>query len=101
MQPKRWDMGTHTHNQDGFERHAARDLLDRVRAEYREMPGLSLSQSQAARLWGLSTERCAGVLEMLIAQGELSRTANGRYVATSMLTSPRRVFTGRKGRGAA
>ena len=60
MQPKWWDMGTH--NQDGFERHAARDLLDRIRAEYREMPGLSLSHSQAARLWGLSKERSAGVL---------------------------------------
>ena len=100
MQPKWWDMGTH--NQDGFERHAARDLLDRIRAEYREMPGLSLSHSQAARLWGLSKERCAGVLEMLIDQGELVCRPNGRYVATSRLTSPRRVFTdGSKGRGAA
>ena len=100
MQPKWWDMGTH--NQDGVERHGARDLIDRIRAEYREMPGLCLSHSQAARLWGLSPERCTGVLEMLIAQGELVCTPNGRYVATSLLTSPRRVFTdGRKGRGAA
>lgn len=97
MRPRSWDMGMR--NQDGSERHAARDLLDRIRAEYREMPGLSLSQSQAARLWGLSTERCAGVLEMLIAHGELVCTPNGRYVATPLLTSPRRDFT--DGRGAA
>ena len=29
-------------------------LAARVRAEYREMPGLSLTAEQASRLWGLN-----------------------------------------------
>ena len=64
-------------------------LLDRVRAEYREMPGLCLSSSQAARLWGLSPHRCASVLHALIAHGDLMCTPDGRYVATPRLLSVR------------
>ncbi len=60
-------------------------LLDRVRVEYREMPGLCLSPSQAARLWGLSPQRCARLLDVLIGHGDLMRTRDGRYVATSRL----------------
>jgi hypothetical protein len=30
-------------------------IVERIRAEYVEMPGLSLTVRQAARFWGLST----------------------------------------------
>jgi hypothetical protein len=32
---------------------ALKDLLNRVRGEYAEMPGLTLTLAQAQRLWGL------------------------------------------------
>jgi hypothetical protein len=87
MQPEGWDVGTRGH--DGSARHGC-DLPGRIRAEYREMPGLSLSLSQAARLWGLPAPRCAGVLAVLIAQGDLICTRDGRYVATTRLLRPQR-----------
>jgi hypothetical protein len=41
----------------------------RIRAEYVEMPGLSLTALQAARLWGLGTLRSQQVLSMLTTLG--------------------------------
>ena len=43
----------------------------RVRAEYQEMPGLSLTLSQAARLFNLEPARCARVLDTLVMDGAL------------------------------
>ena len=56
------------------------NLLRRVRGEYLEMPGLRLTPSQAARLWGLGSSATAGVLEMLIDVGFLARTESGAYL---------------------
>ena len=41
------------------------ELLQRVEGEHREMPGLSLTVSQAERLWGLDRSTCAFVLTTL------------------------------------
>jgi hypothetical protein len=43
---------------DGVERFPTRtqsiaDVLKQIEAEYREMPGLSVREAQAQRLWGL------------------------------------------------
>ena len=54
--------------------------LDRVRGEYREMPGLSLTEGQAQRLWGLEPRTCRDLFEALLATGFLRRTTQGRYV---------------------
>jgi hypothetical protein len=75
---------------DGVDGRVAHDLLARIRAEYREMPGLCLTRSQAARLWGLSAERCAEVLEVLVVDGDLRCTRDGRYIATPRLLKVRR-----------
>jgi hypothetical protein len=48
----------------------------RIQAEYREMPGLSLTLSQAARLFNLELAHCARILETLVADGHL--WTNGR-----------------------
>jgi len=53
---------------------------DRIRAEYREMPGLSLTCAQAARLLGLDYHLAAAVLDKLQRRGFLVRTSNGRFV---------------------
>ena len=55
-------------------------LVMRIRAEYREMPGLSVTLSQAARLWGLDQSTCERVLATLIGRRILKRTLNGTYV---------------------
>jgi hypothetical protein len=39
---------------------------------------------------GLTAERCAGVLKALLAHGDLTRTRDGRYVATPRLLMVRR-----------
>ena len=44
------------------------EILRRAEGEYREMPGLSLTLPQAARLWGLDCDTCERVLD------ETSRT---------------------------
>jgi hypothetical protein len=51
--------------------------LSRVRGEYLEMPGLSLTARQAQRLWGLDPETCEAVLEALVHSGFLRRTTRG------------------------
>ena len=40
-------------------------LLDIVRGEYVEMPGLRLSRRQAQRLWAIDAETCDAVLGAL------------------------------------
>jgi hypothetical protein len=55
-------------------------LADRVRAEYREMPGLNLTRDQACCLWGLERELCDRVLLHLVNSGFLTRTGHATYV---------------------
>jgi len=57
------------------------DLLTRIKSEYREMPGLSLTVEQACRLWNLDRAACEQMLGTLVAEGSLVRTARGRFVA--------------------
>lgn len=55
-------------------------LLDRIRGEYSEMPGLRLTVPQALRLWGLPQDVCECVLARLVKDGFLRRTADGAFV---------------------
>ena len=55
-------------------------LADRVRAEYREMPGLNLTRDQACCLWGLERELCDRLLLHLVDSGFLTRTWHATYV---------------------
>lgn len=55
------------------------DLLNRVRGEYLEMPGLRLTSPQAARLWGLDQGLALALLEILVETGFLARKGDGRY----------------------
>ena len=59
---------------------AFREATRRVEGEYREMPGLSLTLAQAARLWGLDQSTCERVLTRLIERQVLKRAWNGTYV---------------------
>jgi len=50
-----------------------------VVSAYREMPGLTLTLGQAARLFGLRDVTCRSVLEDLVRDGRLRRLHNGQY----------------------
>jgi len=52
-------------------------IVMRVRAEFREMPGLRLSVPQATRLWGLEHDTCTAVIQTLVAAEFLRWTAAG------------------------
>jgi DNA-binding IclR family transcriptional regulator len=54
-------------------------LVERVRAEYREMPGLSLTLAQARRLFGLPQDACARILDALTREGLLRQETDGRF----------------------
>jgi hypothetical protein len=55
-------------------------VLDRIRGEFLEMPGLRLTRAQAQRLWGLDEQLCTSLLERLIKDRFLCRRADGMYV---------------------
>jgi hypothetical protein len=54
-------------------------IADRVRGEFREMPGLTLTLSQAGRLWSLDPPTCNEVLSQLVQTGYLCRTSSGAF----------------------
>jgi hypothetical protein len=55
-------------------------ILSRIRGEYLEMPGLSLTPDQAQRLWGLDRQSCERVMRQLVDSKFLWRTSAGNYV---------------------
>jgi hypothetical protein len=60
-------------------------ITERVRGEFREMPGLTLTLAQAGRLWSLDAATCADVLSQLVATGYLRRRADGAFCRASDL----------------
>jgi hypothetical protein len=57
----------------------APQIIQRIRAEYLEMPGLSLSAVQVQRLCGVDSALCESVLEALVESGFLARRFDGAY----------------------
>ena len=53
-------------------------VLNRLRAEFLEMPGLQLTTEQAGRLWGLEPRACRAVIDSLIGAAFLRWTPAGR-----------------------
>jgi hypothetical protein len=54
--------------------------LRRAQAEFMEMPGLQLTEAQAARLWSFDSALCSAVLSALVKSGFLVRTRNAAFV---------------------
>ena len=50
-----------------------------IRAEFREMPGMQLTLSQAAKLWHLPIDDCASLLDALVVEGFLARGRDDRF----------------------
>jgi hypothetical protein len=57
----------------------AAHLLQRIRSEYIEMPGLALRPEQVQRLCGVDGAACQTVLEALVETGFLSKRSDGAY----------------------
>lgn len=55
-------------------------LAERVRAEFNEMPGLTLTPAQASRFFGMDQEMTQSVMERLVEAAYLKRTRDGSLV---------------------
>ena len=56
-------------------------LTDRIRAEFVDLPGLTITFAQACRLWHANEARCLEALENLVREGFLRRIASGAFIA--------------------
>jgi hypothetical protein len=59
-------------------------VVDRVRGEFVEMPGLELTLAQAVRLWTLGVDDCRHVIDSLVDVGFLKWTPRRTIVRTGM-----------------
>jgi hypothetical protein len=55
-------------------------LVNRIKGEYLELPGLKLTAWQAQRLWALEAVQCDAILAALVDGAFLRRTKNGFYI---------------------
>jgi hypothetical protein len=55
------------------------DVLQRIRSEYLEMPGLSLTANQIQRLCAIESEVCGIAIDALVSAGFLSMRPGGAY----------------------
>lgn len=53
--------------------------LQRAQAEFLEMPGLQLTEAQAAKLWGTDVDVCRAVLSRLVTDRFLVRTRRSTF----------------------
>lgn len=67
------------------------DVVQMVKAEYLEMPGLCLTLAQAQRLWSLDRATCVGVLGQLVKSGFLWHTEAGIYQRSGEICNSSRL----------
>ena len=67
---------------------AARRMLDRIRAEYLEMPGMRLTTEQVQRLCGVDAAVCQLVMDSLVAIRFLCVYPDGTYVRMTENSGP-------------
>ena len=58
-------------------------VVNRIKAEYMELPGLQHTPWQAQRLWGLDQTQCDAILAALVDAAFLRRTGRGLYARMS------------------
>lgn len=52
-------------------------VLEHIREEYDEMPGLCLTPPQAERLWALDVDTCRAALAWMVESGYLRASRHG------------------------
>ena len=70
--------GTDNDDRDLGEAFAA--ALTRAQGEFLEMPGLRLTEAQAARLWSFDAALCSAVLSTLVERRFLVRTRHAAFL---------------------
>jgi hypothetical protein len=55
------------------------EIVDRIRLEYQQLPGLALTATQAQRLWHIEATTCRHLLDLLVADGYLREGEDARY----------------------
>ena len=65
-----------------------RDLIDRIRMEYLEMPGLALTRLQARRLWNFDPLLCEAILAALVSERFLLQSTDGTFLTSFDTTKP-------------
>lgn len=63
---------------------AVREWINLIRAEYLEMPGLSLTEAQFERMWNLAPDVAERLLQELQRVCFLRRTKKGTYVRADL-----------------
>ncbi len=53
--------------------------VERVRAEFAEMPGMTLTVPQASRLFGLDPTECRRIVDRLVSTSYLRWTQSGAF----------------------
>jgi len=59
------------------------NVVERIRAEFEEMPGLVLTMPQASRFFGLDQDVTRSVMERLVSSAYLQWTRGGAVVRTA------------------
>jgi hypothetical protein len=62
---------------------AVAEWIDRVRAEYLEMPGLALTRLEMRRMWLFDASLCDAVVDALVASRFLAHLPNNTYARRS------------------
>jgi len=70
-------------------------LLERIKSEFLEMPGLRLTRPQAGRLWGLDDVSCSALLASLVESQFLFQTRDGAFMRIELDQTRARPATGR------
>jgi hypothetical protein len=65
------------------------DIVQRIRAEFLEMPGLQLKAVQVQRLCGVEHIVCESVLQSLVTEGFLRLKSDGHYARLTEGPTPR------------
>jgi hypothetical protein len=66
-------------------------ILERLRAEYLEMPGMRLNLEQVQRLCGIERSMCKVALDALVETKFLRLRSDGSYVRLADTSVPRHV----------
>lgn len=56
------------------------EIIQRVKMEFMEMPGLTLTRPQASRLWNLDGFVCHQILSHLVGEQFLAEKSGGIYL---------------------
>jgi len=60
-------------------RDSPEEIINAIRGEFNEMPGMKLTRDQFCRLWHLESNVAERVIKSLTASGFLKRDRNNRY----------------------